>query len=832
MEEYSRNPRKKYPIIPTQILTGRDKCAYCRRSSEREPKPDNTEMCSNCGFGSKELMTGLLLSVFDKLEVPMVLIERVNCECISKNDIPPAGYHVHNGETYHLVNLVSFKSSVIVDSPCYTSRRDKTHGCWLEDFCNEQDTSKGDRVFSAIYNDEEGVIVIDPVTKIEYYSYTCRLSKLTEIVIPIYANETPQKRSERGVVGLLLIGQVAVGKAPEAVEDSEIVWPEDKKEWISQLRKNVWEKAEKENKIYSSVAEVLKKHCEHLRLYLEEMRDEIKARETDYLHIYQSKLFNDFLHKEENEDEKIRDAVSLKSRILKPLKKVWQDFDLKELHVVIPDLELKVTVKSLVITGENVGNTLNKKAIEIDIGKLTKPSSYEVDVAQLVEKEGIHFLVENPGPAARVSLDTAKVNKGYYELYLADYNGSSKTDKIMFGIFIEWNTLPSSHDNTYSAHKDFFRALVGVCASEVMAYLASRRAERLASFAEETRHDLAHRLQILASHNTSFRLTTKNYYNFKLYPAERYHIPIHMYVTYTYNYIDANEELFETLEFMKDELDSENIYREVKHEQVHAFIDVLATLNHQFNAAWHPRNMGHKLEVSETEWFTDRLYADKIMFRRIVTNLLDNAFKYSPPGTRIYIEQKYDHNTKELIFDVVNFSYGIKEQDATRIFEHGGKVFRATEGKGLGLYIARDFAERNGGSLTLESGVIPNDGNENTKKEKGLVSGSNFTLYYDVLEWKERYPKRSKLDDLLEKLRLEREQLKTQGDLLRDLGKKFSKPFPLATVMVEYGDEKPARRAGDTLPSAGDLLTFGKHEVYKTVFRLRLPSIDKAGTIQ
>jgi len=56
MDERIRNPEKKYPIAPEQILTGRKGCEYCRQSSTSLVKPSITEKCCFCGFEPQEMI--------------------------------------------------------------------------------------------------------------------------------------------------------------------------------------------------------------------------------------------------------------------------------------------------------------------------------------------------------------------------------------------------------------------------------------------------------------------------------------------------------------------------------------------------------------------------------------------------------------------------------------------------------------------------------------------------------------------------------------------------------------------------------------------------------
>ncbi|WP_234027137.1 sensor histidine kinase KdpD [Erythrobacter sp. KY5] len=85
---------------------------------------------------------------------------------------------------------------------------------------------------------------------------------------------------------------------------------------------------------------------------------------------------------------------------------------------------------------------------------------------------------------------------------------------------------------------------------------------------------------------------------------------------------------------------------------------------------------------------------------RLVTNLLDNALKYVPPGGRI--EVVLTQGPQLVIRDN---GPGIAPSDRLRIFERfyrGRASISETHGSGLGLALAQAIAERHGLSLTLD----------------------------------------------------------------------------------------------------------------------------------
>jgi two-component system, OmpR family, sensor histidine kinase VicK len=89
----------------------------------------------------------------------------------------------------------------------------------------------------------------------------------------------------------------------------------------------------------------------------------------------------------------------------------------------------------------------------------------------------------------------------------------------------------------------------------------------------------------------------------------------------------------------------------------------------------------------------------------VVSNLIENAIKYSPRGGAIRVKVGTDE-AGMLMTSVSDHGTGITTDDATRLFEAFYRVEskgRSTRGVGLGLYICRCLVESHGGRIWVDS---------------------------------------------------------------------------------------------------------------------------------
>ncbi|MFZ1879985.1 MAG: ATP-binding protein, partial [Gaiellaceae bacterium] len=111
---------------------------------------------------------------------------------------------------------------------------------------------------------------------------------------------------------------------------------------------------------------------------------------------------------------------------------------------------------------------------------------------------------------------------------------------------------------------------------------------------------------------------------------------------------------------------------------------------------------GGRIEVSLPEE-SSNVRVDVQQLERVLANLVENALHYSPPSEPVRI--KVSESTSEVLVRVIDRGPGIAPGEDERIFEPFQRGTRTGDvrGAGLGLAIARGFADANGGRVWAES---------------------------------------------------------------------------------------------------------------------------------
>jgi signal transduction histidine kinase len=130
--------------------------------------------------------------------------------------------------------------------------------------------------------------------------------------------------------------------------------------------------------------------------------------------------------------------------------------------------------------------------------------------------------------------------------------------------------------------------------------------------------------------------------------------------------------------------------------------DLAQTILGLFSAQASERNVQLNLDA---EADLPEVMVDPQRFQQVVGNLIDNALVYTPEGSSVEIAIHRKENTVEL--SVSDGGPGIPEDEIEHVFDRfwrGEKSrARSTGGSGLGLSIARQLVEAQGGKITARN---------------------------------------------------------------------------------------------------------------------------------
>ncbi len=133
-----------------------------------------------------------------------------------------------------------------------------------------------------------------------------------------------------------------------------------------------------------------------------------------------------------------------------------------------------------------------------------------------------------------------------------------------------------------------------------------------------------------------------------------------------------------------------------------------------------PRSIPCELEM-EVSGDSGTVYADRDKIEIVLFNLIDNAIKFSQPGSRITVSSR--RYPDRAVLEVSDQGRGISSEYVDAVFEpfeRGEEAKRVSaQGMGLGLYIVKKLVEAHDGHIELRTGqgegstftiTIPQDG--------------------------------------------------------------------------------------------------------------------------
>uniref|UniRef100_A0A832CWX7 histidine kinase n=1 Tax=Ignavibacterium album TaxID=591197 RepID=A0A832CWX7_9BACT len=177
----------------------------------------------------------------------------------------------------------------------------------------------------------------------------------------------------------------------------------------------------------------------------------------------------------------------------------------------------------------------------------------------------------------------------------------------------------------------------------------------------------------------------------------------------------ASNRLLNTLDSIIELSDLQSDSKKLQNNEV-SILELLKTVQHRFSPVAKEKNL--LFEVIEPDQDVV-IKSDEFLLKKILYQLLDNAFKYTQQGS-VTLSVRFNKNEEEnwLVVDVADTGIGIEPEKLDTIFEafrQGSEgLSRSYQGSGLGLTITKKMIELLKGKILVES-------------EKGI--GSRFSVH-------------------------------------------------------------------------------------------------------
>jgi two-component system sensor histidine kinase CiaH len=129
--------------------------------------------------------------------------------------------------------------------------------------------------------------------------------------------------------------------------------------------------------------------------------------------------------------------------------------------------------------------------------------------------------------------------------------------------------------------------------------------------------------------------------------------------------------------------------------------DLVRDVAHQFSSRYPDRNL--QADIKQEAEMT----GDALLVKLLVSNLLENANKYSPKEKPIQL--KLWQQNSETILEVADEGEGIPDDEKKKVFQKfyrvGNEQTRRTQGTGLGLYLCKKIVRDHNGTIQLKDNL-------------------------------------------------------------------------------------------------------------------------------
>lgn len=117
----------------------------------------------------------------------------------------------------------------------------------------------------------------------------------------------------------------------------------------------------------------------------------------------------------------------------------------------------------------------------------------------------------------------------------------------------------------------------------------------------------------------------------------------------------------------------------------------------------HRQNLRHRERLQSNVDPDLKVHGDKFALSLAISNLVENALKYSPPSAPVKV--LLEGGASSVSLRVTDEGRGIPEKEREKIFDKfyriGSEEIRETKGTGLGLFIVKQVVDNHGGSIQV-----------------------------------------------------------------------------------------------------------------------------------
>ncbi len=120
---------------------------------------------------------------------------------------------------------------------------------------------------------------------------------------------------------------------------------------------------------------------------------------------------------------------------------------------------------------------------------------------------------------------------------------------------------------------------------------------------------------------------------------------------------------------------------------------------------WVPASFAQHIDLGfEQAGHAVMVLGNPTMLRELLSNLIDNALRYTPAGGSVTVRVRSDDETGRALLEIEDTGVGIAPAERARVFERFYRILGSnTEGSGLGLAIVREIAQQHGAEVEIFS---------------------------------------------------------------------------------------------------------------------------------